>query len=72
MIVLIASLSVMVTYFAGNAVMGDKRNAPVKVQVATPISTSIEQPDKRIFNSDAINPTVQVIIGGDGQPQTTD
>lgn len=71
MIILIASLSVMVAYFTGSAVMGDKRNAPVKVQVATPISTSIEQPDKRIFNSDAINPAIQVIIGGDGQPQTT-
>jgi len=65
MIILIASVSVMVSYFVGKAILGDVRNESVKVKTAERISSSVDKIDSKIFSSDAINPTVQVIIGGD-------
>jgi hypothetical protein len=63
MIILIASISVMVAYFVANAVIGNTQNQSVTVKTVDSISTDIVQPDPSIFNSNAINPTVQVIIG---------
>lgn len=68
MILLIASVSVMVAYFAGKALIGDVRSASVKVKTADPITSVISSPDPAVFNSQAVNPTVEVIIGNDGQP----
>jgi hypothetical protein len=65
MIILIASISILVSYFVAKAVMGDVQNKSVKVKTAEAISTDVVQPDTSVFNSDAINPTVEVIIGGD-------
>lgn len=63
MIILIASISVMVAYFVAKAVIGDTQNQSVKVKTVDSISTNITQPDSSVFNSNAVNPTVQVIIG---------
>ncbi len=62
-IVFVASLSVIVAYFVGDLVIGKPSNANVKVRTAEPISATVEEPDKKIFNKDAINPTVKVVIG---------
>lgn len=71
MIVLIASVSVLVAYFVAKAVIGDTQNQSVQVKTADPITTDITQPDPTVFNSKAINPTVEVIIGGDNQSDTS-
>lgn len=63
MIILIASISVMVAYFVAKAVIGDTQNQSVTVKTVDSISTDVTQPDSSVFNSNAINPTVQVIIG---------
>jgi hypothetical protein len=65
MIILIASISVLVAYFIAKAVIGDVRNESVKVKTTDPISTDVTKPETTVFNSSAINPTVEVIIGGD-------
>ena len=65
MIILIASISILVAYFAAKAVIGDVRNESVKVKTAEEIIPTVVEPDKSVFNSNAINPTVEVIIGGD-------
>ncbi len=67
MIILIASVSVLVAYFIAKAVLGDVQNQSVKVKTAEPITSQVAEPDKTVFNTNAINPTVEVIIGGDGQ-----
>lgn len=70
MIILIASVSVMVAYFAAKALIGDTANQSVTVKTTEEITTSVEEPDPSIFNANAINPTVQVIIGdASGEPQ---
>ena len=69
MIILIASISVLVAYFAAKALLGDSKSQAVTVKTTEPITSDIAQPDPAVFNKDAINPTVEVIIGGDGQEQ---
>jgi mannitol-specific phosphotransferase system IIBC component len=68
MIILIASISVLIAYFVAKAVLGDVQNQSVKVKTAEPITSEVVEPDKTVFNTNAINPTVEVIIGNDGQP----
>lgn len=70
MIILIASVSVLVAYFAAKAIVGDVQNQSVQVKTAEPITTEVPEPDSTVFNKDAINPTVEVIIGDDGQSQS--
>jgi hypothetical protein len=63
MIILIASISVLVAYFVAKAIIGDVQNESVQVKTADPITTEVAEPDPTVFNSNAINPTVEVIIG---------
>lgn len=65
MIILIASISVLVSYFVAKAVIGDVQKDSVQVKTTEAISKDVVQPDTSVFNSNAINPTVEVIIGGD-------
>lgn len=71
MIVLTASISMLVAYFAGSALLGNAKNQPITVKTTDPISKTVTQPDERIFKADAINPTVEVFIGEGSQPQAT-
>ena len=64
MIILIASVSMLVAYFVANSVLGDTQNQSVKVKTAEAITTTVDEPDPTVFNPNAINPTVEVIIGG--------
>ena len=65
MIILIASVSILVAYFVANSLPLFKNSQkPVSVKVADPITSEIDEVDKTVFNKDAINPTVEVIIGG--------
>lgn len=65
-LIFIASLSVLVAYFIADMVIGKPSSESVKVKTIAPISADVEQPDPSIFNKDAINPTVEVVIGGQG------
>lgn len=64
MIILIASISVMAAYFVAKSIpLFNDAQKPVKVKVAEPITSAIEKVDSTVFNKEAINPTVEVIIG---------
>lgn len=67
MIIFIASISVLFSYFIAKAVIGDVQNEAVTVKTVDPISSTVVEPDARIFNKDAMNPTVEVYIGGKGE-----
>ncbi len=65
MIILITSVSVGMSYAVVGAIPGLKlSDEPKKVKVAEEYSASVDEPDPQIFNSQAINPTVDVTIGG--------
>jgi len=68
MIILIASISVGVAFGIVSAIPGLKvSNDTVKVKTIEKYTSSVAEPDPRVFNKDAINPTVDVTIG-DTQP----
>lgn len=61
MIILIATISVFLAFFAARSVLGDI-NRSAKVKTVDKIEADIQEPDPMVFNKDAINPTVQVQI----------
>lgn len=64
MIILIASVGVIIAYFIANNLPFLKLPEDgIKVQKIPSISSEIVQPSKDIFNEDAINPTVEVMVG---------
>lgn len=65
MIILIAAVSMMLAYFGAQAILGNVQNESVEVKTIDRISTEVTEPDPSVFNSNAINPTVEVIIGGE-------
>jgi hypothetical protein len=69
MIILIASISILIAYFVAKSIpLLNDAQKPVKVKTADPITSTIDEVDKTVFNKDAINPTVEVIIGANQQP----
>lgn len=65
MIILIASVSAMVAFLVGNQLTFLRPSGEgVKIPVATSITSDVPEADPKVFNSNAINPTVQTVIGG--------
>lgn len=62
-IVTIALVSMGAAYLLATTVIGPPSSTSVKVKTAEPISSSVTQPDSSVFNKNAINPTVEVIVG---------
>ncbi len=65
MIILVISVSLLAAYFVMSAVLGKFDELTAEVQEITPIGATVVEPNPKIFNRDAINPTVQVIIGNE-------
>ncbi len=62
-IILIASISAMIAWFSANAVIGEPKRNATKVKTAEVISAEVGEPDKQVFNPEAINPTIERSIG---------
>lgn len=69
LIVLIVSISLVVTYFVAKAILGDPKGQEVSAEVVEPISPDLTTPSNKIFNRDAINPTVVIQIGNPSNQQ---
>ncbi len=69
LIVLIVSVSLVISYFVLKAVLGDPKNKTVSAEVAEPITPNLTKPSDKIFNRDAINPTVVIQIGNPSNQQ---
>lgn len=70
MIILIASVSVGIAYGAVSSIPGIKLESKVvKVKTIDKYSSKLSSPDEAVFNPDAINPTVDVTIGGSAAPE---
>ena len=59
----VALLSAATAFFLTTAIIGHPNGGSVKVKTVDPITSSVTSPDTSVFNQNAINPTVQVIIG---------
>lgn len=69
LIILIASISLVIAYFVMGAVFGKSSEQEAEIQTINPIGSQMVQPSPKIFNQDAINPTVTVVIGSDAVEQ---
>ena len=67
MIILIAAGVILIAFFVTQSIMGTPESEPQKVQTIEAISSTVEEPDPAIFNSNAINPTVEVEIDAGDQ-----
>lgn len=67
MIVLIASVSILVAFFATQAIFGGIENETIKVKTIEQINADIVEPNPAIFNENAINPAVEVQVGSGSQ-----
>ena len=59
----IAVFVTIVAYFLLNSIMGNPKDATVRVQYLTGVSSDLSTPDSEIFNAAAVNPTVEVYVG---------
>jgi len=62
MILLIATVSVVIAFFITKSIFGDSQTETVKVKTIERIEAAVMPPDEALFNSDAINPTVEAQI----------
>ena len=72
MLVLIAGVSVVISSFVLNNILGDPGEKTRSVEVTDEIQAGFTEPDKEIFNENAINPTVPIVIGEDGVAPMSD
>ena len=69
LIILIVSISLVISYFAAKAIIGDPKAQQVSAEVVEPITPTLVPPSNKIFNRDAINPTVVIQIGNPANQQ---
>lgn len=63
LLALIVGFSLITAYFIGQAIIGMSKQGVASVETVEVISSDITQPDKTVFNKDAINPAVPINIG---------
>jgi len=63
LLVLIASITLVISFFLVKALFGTPTSDQTKAEVVEPISAKIDEPSPLIFNKNAINPTVVIQIG---------
>ncbi len=64
MIMLIASIGVIVAYLVAiNIPFLKMPDNGIKVQTMTKITADVKEPSQTVFNGQAVNPTVEVIVG---------
>ena len=65
-VVLIVSIVIGGGYYLTNTLFGDPFTWEAPVEYMDPISGVLVEPSEEIFNKRAVNPTVDICIGGSG------
>ena len=63
LVILIAAVSIVVSYIVGNAVLGDPSDKVETLTYVKEIDADVTQPDPEQFNPYNINPTQEVYVG---------
>ena len=61
--IILAILGVVIAFFACNMFMGEIKPVSVKT-ISGSFSPNVGEPDVEVFNYEAVNPTVEVYVGG--------
>lgn len=63
-VVIVVLILAGIAYAVANALIGQAGGRQsTKVRTVEAISSTVDQPDSAVFNKDAVNPTVEVIVG---------
>jgi hypothetical protein len=62
MLILIVAVSAGIAYFVAHSIFGNMTEKGQTVKTVDPITSQVEAPDSKIFNENAINPSVEVNI----------
>lgn len=63
-LILIAGIGTLAAFLACNAILGDPNEAKVEFTTVREVLTNeLASPNEEIFNSTAINPTIEVYVG---------
>lgn len=62
-IVLIAGFTTIVAFVLANVFLGDPNEESVSVKYLDVVSSELDQPDQELFNAQAVNPTVEIVVG---------
>lgn len=66
-IVLIVSISVTISYFITSSIFDGVAKEEAAVKTVEAVLPGVEEPDPEVFNSNSINPTVEVHIGSESE-----
>lgn len=65
LIIVVIFVSGVVSLLAAKTIFTTKASNLMTVEIVEPIKSEFKDPDKTVFNADAINPTQIIEIGGD-------
>lgn len=69
LIILIASITLAISYLVVKGLFGEPQGQQTSVEKVEPLSATLSEPSPRVFNKDAINPTVVIKIGDPSNQQ---
>ncbi|HEU5187531.1 MAG TPA: hypothetical protein VFT87_03440 [Candidatus Saccharimonadales bacterium] len=69
LIILITSITLVISYLVVKALFGEPAGQQTTVEKVESIASTIQEPSARIFNANAINPTVVIQIGNPSNQQ---
>lgn len=62
MVILVAFISIVAAFFLSNTLFGNLKEQSVDVKTIDTYSAEFIKPDIKVFNKEAINPTIDVIV----------
>ena len=65
LVLISVGVSAMFSFVVGNYILGGTSRS-TDVEVVKPISSDFQLPDARFYNSQSLNPTLDITIGDDG------
>ncbi len=68
LIIVVVAVSALLSFFVSNFLLGGTDRS-TEVEVVTPIRSEFNRPNERFFNSSSLNPTIDIVIGDDGNQQ---
>lgn len=69
LLILLVSITLVVSYFSLNAIIGDPSGNTQTVERVPEISSEVPEPSKEVFNDRAIDPAVVIEIGNPSNQQ---
>jgi hypothetical protein len=68
LIIIIIFFSAIISLFVSKSIFASPKNRQQQVEVVQPITADFPKPDSRYFNSNAFDPTRQITIGQNANP----